>query len=187
MRKAFFVLMLYATASTSSCNNAGDETREKNSTNQTNNSPTELTMPYTADYSSKFSIGDQKNAQRILKIFKNWDDNKLDQNRAEFADSVHFLADSYEFQGTTDSFFKISIGPRNSYKEIKTVVHAWIPVRSTDKNEDWVLLWSTAYMTSLSGKIDSIGYQDTWRFDKNGKIDYMLEYAQKPDLSRTQK
>ena len=120
-----------------------------------------MKMPYTATYSSQFTIGDQKISEKILTLFKQWDDNKLADGKSMFADSIHFYADNWAFQGTRDSFFTVSQQQRNNYKEVKTVVHAWIPVHSTDKNEDWALIWSTAYTTDTKGKVDSASYQDT--------------------------
>lgn len=135
-----------------------------------------IKMPYTADYSSQFTPGDQKNSEKILTLFKQWDDNKLDDGKSMFADSVHFYTDKWEFHGTKDSFMTVSKVDRNRYKSVKTVVQAWYPLHSVDKNEDWVLVWSTAYTTDDKGKSDSASYQDTWKVNKDGKFDVMYDY-----------
>ena len=59
------------------------------------------------------------------------------------------------------------------------MVQAWIPVHSVDKNEDWVLVWSTAYTTDLKGKVDSANYQDTWKINKDGRFEVMYDYQMK--------
>jgi hypothetical protein len=178
-RRSLFIIVAVFVLS---CNNdasknAGNADSTKKE--EAKSSETSLTMPYTASYSSQFSMGDQKNAEKMLILFKQWDDNKLADGKNMFADSVSFMSDRWNFNGTNDSFQSVSQKQRNLFKEVKTVVHAWIPVKSTDKNEDWVLVWSTAYTTDLKGKVDSVTYQDTWRLNKNGQFDRMLSYIQR--------
>jgi hypothetical protein len=147
-------------------------------------SAADLKMPYTATYSSNFKMGDQKIAEKILTLFKTWDDNKLADGKSMFADSISFYANGWEFNGRLDSFMAISQKQRDNYKEIKTVVHAWIPTHSIDKNEDWALVWSTAYTTDTKGKVDSTSYQDTWRMNKDGKFDLMFSHEAKAPASK---
>jgi hypothetical protein len=53
-----------------------------------------------------------------------------------------------------------------------------VPLRSTDKNEDWVLVWFKEYRTDANGKKDSTEMQETWRLNKDGKADLLYQYAQ---------
>jgi hypothetical protein len=135
-----------------------------------------LPMAYTAAYSSQFSIGEQKNVQTLLTMFKIWDDNKLKESINMFADSVSFYTDQWEFHGTKEKFYEESQKQRDMSTEVKTVVHAWVPTHSVDKNEDWVLVWSTGYTKDKAGKLDSLNYQDTWRFNKEGKVDLAYQF-----------
>lgn len=168
-----------------SCNSNSKTTETtENKDNKEEAKPAEATeadikMPYTATYSSQFTVADQKISEKILTLFKQWDDNKLADGKSMFADSISFFADKWAFTGTRDSFFTVSQQQRSNYKEVKTVVHAWIPVHSTDKNEDWALIWSTAYTTDMKGKVDSASYQDTWRLNKSGQFDLMYDFQAK--------
>ncbi|RBL90364.1 hypothetical protein [Chitinophaga flava] len=57
-------------------------------------------------------------------------------------------------------------------------VHAWIPLRSKDKKEDWVAVWTRQISTDSKGKKTTRELQETWRFDKDGKINLMYQYEQ---------
>ncbi|MGE5108132.1 MAG: hypothetical protein ACM3H8_11340 [Sphingobacteriales bacterium] len=177
MRKTIFIFLL--TVFLYSCNNekTSSSTTDTASKKEEAKVDNNLTMPYTAVYSSQFTIGDQKNAQTLLTLFKQWDDNKLKDGMNMFADSVDFYTNGWEFHGNRDLFFTESQKQRDMYSEVKTAVHAWIPAHSVDKNEDWVLIWSTAYTKDKAGKADSLNYQDTWKFNKEGKIDLAYQFT----------
>jgi hypothetical protein len=49
-------------------------------------------------------------------------------------------------------------------------------VRSTDKNEDWVLVWATSIDTRTDGTIDTVALMETWRINSAGKADMLLQY-----------
>jgi hypothetical protein len=57
-------------------------------------------------------------------------------------------------------------------------VDAVMSLKSTDKNEDWVGVWGTEIHTETNKKPDSVRLHETWRFNKDGKIDYMQQYVQ---------
>ena len=53
-----------------------------------------LTYAYTAGYSSKFEIGNAKDAQMIMDLWKDWENGDLSKCKDKFADSVTlYLAD----------------------------------------------------------------------------------------------
>jgi len=49
-------------------------------------------------------------------------------------------------------------------------------VKSTDRNEHWVLIWGTETDTYKNGKVDSTELQETWRFNQDGKANLVLQY-----------
>ena len=136
------------------------------------------TLPYTAIYSSKFEMGDAKNAEAILAAWKSWDDGNLQTSRKLFADTMHFyLRDGSEMHGPTDSTLAGAQLFRNTFSTVKSTVHMYMPLKSTDKNENWVCIWGTEVSTYKQGKIDSVGLQETWRFNKDGKIDLVYQFG----------
>jgi hypothetical protein len=50
-------------------------------------------------------------------------------------------------------------------------------VKSTDKNEHWVLIWGREIDTHKDGKVDSTELQETWMFDQNGKAALLYQFA----------
>lgn len=135
-------------------------------------------LPYTATYSSKFEMGDSKNADAILTAWKAWDDGDLKASRTLFADTMHFyFRDGSEMHGPTDTSLVGAQMFRNTYTAVKSTVHAYMPLKSTDKNVNWVCIWGTEVFTDKQGKVDSIGLQETWRFNKDGKIDLLYQFG----------
>src|SRR4030095_13647468 len=59
---------------------------------------------YTPAYSASFSIGDVKNAETVLALYKSWDSETLDPLKGSFSDSVTFyLADGSMIAGRRDT------------------------------------------------------------------------------------
>jgi len=80
--------------------------------------------------------------------------------------------------GKRDSIVAASKTFRNTLGTVSTQVHAVVPLKSTDKNEDWVLVWFKEYTTDAKGKKDSTEFQETWRLNKEGKADLLYQYQQ---------
>jgi len=139
---------------------------------------TAANLPYTATYSSKFEMGDAKNAENVLAAWKAWDDGNLTAARKLFADTMHFyLRDGSQMHGLTDSTLAGAQAFRNSFASVKSTVHAYMPVKSTDKNENWVCIWGVEVSTDKHGKVDSVDLQETWRFNKDGKLDLVYQFG----------
>ena len=135
-------------------------------------------LPYTATYSSKFEMGDNKNAEAVLAAWKSWDDGNLQTSRKLFADTMHFyLRDGSVMHGPTDSTLAGAQRFRSTFSAVKSTVHVYMPLKSTDKNENWVCIWGTEVSTDKQGKVDSVGLQETWRFNKDGKIDLLYQFS----------
>jgi hypothetical protein len=58
-------------------------------------------------------------------------------------------------------------------------VDAVFAVKSTDKDENWVAIWGTEIQDNMNGKVDSVSIQETWRFNKAGKVDFMFQAIRK--------
>ena len=77
------------------CNTATTSTENtKDTTAATTATEENVTYAYTPVYSGDFTIGDSKNAQTVLDIWKDFDNNTLDNHKDAFADTVSF--DSYD-------------------------------------------------------------------------------------------
>jgi hypothetical protein len=133
---------------------------------------------YTADYSSSFKIGDDANARKILELWKDWDDNKLDRHDY-FSDTVAmYFPDGSTVKGKKEAY-EGAVKYRASQGTVKSTVHAWVPLRSTDKNQDVVCIWGKEEATAADGKVTVQELQEVWGFNKDGKIVWFRQYSAK--------
>jgi hypothetical protein len=139
-----------------------------------------VTYPYPINYSSQFEMGDPEKSKIILDLWKDYDDNALDRGKDMFADTVTMWLADNEMHGSRDSILVSSKAYRNQFSSVSSRVDAVISTRSTDKNEDWVLVWGTETHTNKKNVTDSVHLQETWRLNKNGKIDFMMQYMRQP-------
>lgn len=139
---------------------------------------------YTAEYSSSFEMGKPKYSEAVLQLWKDYDNNDFSKSGNLFADSVEMtFRDGSIMHNVRDSIVAGAKAFRSSFADVKSRVDVFLPVRAIDKNADWVCIWGTEVSTSKAGKIDSVYLQEVWRFNKDGKIDYMSQYSQ-PALPR---
>lgn len=135
---------------------------------------------FTPGYSASFVMDKATNTETVLSLWKDWKDGDLLKSRPHFADTLSlFLSDGNTMSGPTDEILKGMQEYRNSFKGMEVIVEAIFAVKSTDKNEDWVSVWGSEVQTSMDGKVDSVSIQETWRFDKAGKIDLMFQALRK--------
>jgi hypothetical protein len=135
---------------------------------------------YKATYSSSFAISDSaKYEASVLQSYKDWEDNKLTNAPAYFADTVAMdFPSGKKVKMKRDSMVKFFQKYRDSLSSSKIDMVSIINLHSTDKNEDWVTVWYKQTDTFKTGKIDSAFYNDVNHI-KKGKIDYVTSFMQK--------
>ncbi len=135
---------------------------------------------FTPAYSASFVMDSSANSETILSLWNDWKTGDLSKARGHFADSISmFMADGSMMVGPTDTILKGMQAYRNTFKNMEVVVDAIFAVKSTDKNENWVTAWGTEIQTSMEGKTDTLSLQETWRFNKAGKVDMMMQAMRK--------
>jgi hypothetical protein len=136
-------------------------------------------LPYTATYSSNFVMGNPAHSRMILDMWKDWDDNAFDRNDF-FADTVAiYLPDGTVTKGKAANL-EGAKKYRGSMTSAKSTIQAWVPLKSTDKNENWVAIWGTEVDTWPDGKVETSEIHEIWRINKDGKIDLMRQFIAKP-------
>jgi hypothetical protein len=140
-----------------------------------------IQSPFPVMYSSSFAIDDLKNAETVLAFWKAFDDGNIAASKDAFADTfeVH-LAEGMTMRAGHDSTIAAIQSFRNSMSSVVNAVNAVMAVKSTDKNEHWVLIWGMEKETPKKGKVDSVFLQETWRFNAAGKADLMYQFVQQP-------
>ena len=135
---------------------------------------------FTPTYSASFVMDSAKNTETILALWQDWKSGDLSKSRVHFADSVaFFLADGSSMIGPTDTLMKGMQAYRSSFTKMDVNVEAVFAVKATDKNENWVAIWGSEIQTNQAGKVDTVSLQETWRFNKEGKINMMFQSMRK--------
>ena len=184
MKKILFVL---GTSVLFACNNTAKDGVDsaggtvKDSTGTADNT----TYPYTATYSSKFEIGDSKDAAKVLSFWKDFDNGTIANSKDVLADSVTVLfSDGTSFSGPRDSAVADAQEYRNMFASVRSNVDAWIPLRSTDKKENWVGIWGWEIHTAKDGKVDSTHLHEIWRMNSQGKADFIMQFTAKQPVAK---
>ncbi|MES1220009.1 MAG: hypothetical protein ABUT20_31190 [Bacteroidota bacterium] len=173
--KKLLIVMAIAAITLAACNSNKEEAKPVASTETT--SMADVTYPYPISYSSKFELADPKYGQIILGLWKDWDNGTLSNSKDAFADSVemHF-ADGSMMHSVRDSVLAAGQMYRDMYTKAVSEVNAVTALRSMDKDENWALVWGKEVDTDKKGKVDSFYLQETWRFNKAGKVDLLYQY-----------
>jgi hypothetical protein len=170
------IIVIAATAALfASCNNATTEKKDAMAPAAADS----VQYPYKPLYSSSFSIGDHDNAKIVLDIWKAYEENRLSDTKAYWADSVTMeFADGFKLHTSRDSLIVGGNADRAQYASVIDSVQAWIPLHSIDKKEDWVGVWAMEYTQTTKGKKDTVDLHEIWQL-KNGKVVYMAQYKGK--------
>ncbi len=163
-----FCLALFAMA----CNNEKKETPAAEAT-----AKPAVTLPYDVTYSSSFEMGNPAYAAMILQgSWKDWETNKMDNMKSWVADTATiFMSDNTMAHGV-DSIAALWKKSRAGYTNVIDTINAVIPTYSTDKKENWVLVWAKEISTATDGKKDTTAVMETWRINKDGKADLLLQF-----------
>lgn len=139
-----------------------------------------VALPYTALYSSSFEIGNPAYTATILQgSWKDWEENKLDNMKNWIADTIVAFGSNNNMVKGLDSLMARWKRDRSDYSSVIDSIDATTAVYSTDKKENWVLVWAHEIGTKKDGSKDSVSLMETWRINKDGKADMLLQYDRK--------
>lgn len=137
----------------------------------------EVPLPMTPSYSNSFELGKSEYAAMIVQgSWKDWDDNKLDNMTSWLADTVVAIGSDMTTIRGLGNMMKKWKEDRAKYSEVLDTINAVIPIYAKDKNEHWVMVWATSHSTDLKGKKETAAYMETWRINKDGKADLLLQF-----------
>lgn len=177
MKRLLFVLTV--SVAYAACTGSPTASKENNTSTAASSGASSVSFPYTANFSSKFSIGKDSNSLLVLNLYKALEANDMNALANVLADSVSLnFADGFTFNGTRDSAVAMAKKFRDSLSSLKFEFDAWMPVHADDKNGDAVLTWYKQTDTYKNGKVDSIYYHDI-NGVKDGKIDFLESMSRK--------
>jgi len=65
---------------------------------------------------------------------------------------------------------------RAGYTSVIDTFQAATPMYSTDRNQNWVLTRAKEINTDTNGRTDTVFLMETWRINKDGKADMLLQF-----------
>lgn len=137
----------------------------------------QVALPMPVTYSSSFEIGNPAYAAMIVQgSWKDWQENTMDNMRKWVADTVVILQSDNKMIRGVDSLMANWKRGRAKYSAVTDSINAINSVYSTDKKENWVLVWATEYNTKTDGTKDTAAVMETWRINKDGKADLLLQF-----------
>jgi hypothetical protein len=136
-------------------------------------------LSYPALYTD-WEIGKREHLNTVLSVYKDWDEENVNNLVNYFADSVVLdMPDGKRTAGTKDEVVGKMEKFRNAYSSTNNQVLNAIPLLNKGTNIQWVRVMVYNKWTYRDNKKDSLLYYDLWRF-KGDKIDYLLSLQQSP-------
>ena len=136
-----------------------------------------LSQTYTAGYSSKFAIANSSYSDKVLMLWKDYENNTLDKHVDLISDTVTMiLQQGAVVKGKAENLKGVK-EYRGSITNYKVTVEAWMSVKSLDKGENIVLVWGDENFTDKDGKAVHQRVHEVWVFNSAGKISLMMQYA----------
>jgi hypothetical protein len=132
---------------------------------------------YTATYSSKFTIASPAYSDKVLTLWKDFENNTLDLHADMLADTVMMSpANGGMIKGKAENLKSVK-EYRGSLQNYKVTLDAWLSLKSTDKNENVVCIWAREEYTDKTGKQVKQRTHEVWIFNKEGKVGFILQFA----------
>ncbi len=161
-----------------------DETKMKGDTmasmNNSAGSSSSMSMDYSPRYSN-FAIGNAAYAKMVVDLWKDWDDNQFSRHDY-FADTLMMMHENGTMTSGKADNMKMAMDYRGSMTSAKSNIIAAVALKSLDTNEDWVAVWGHEDDVMADGKKQGREIHEIWRFNKDGKIDYMQSYSGGPGM-----
>ncbi|WP_121355584.1 Cif family virulence factor [Flavisolibacter nicotianae] len=147
-------------ASTSNAQNANVKQTKTSSTDE----------PYKID-ARNLSIGNMAYAQKVLRAWKDFDDNTLDNSISLFADDIVATFPDGTLVKGRDNFIKMAKDSRNNMASVVSTVAACTTLKSPDHPEsETVTIWGMETDTHKDGTVTKMHLNEVWFFNKEGKV-----------------
>ena len=131
-----------------------------------------------ASYSTDFALADPALGDKVVALWKHFDNNTLDSVASYFAESV--FQDMPGFKGTMsrDSVMVSIKAYRNSLNSCVSEIDALVPLKASNKEESVVCIWGVE-TTEAGGKKMVRDINEAWGFNKDGKVTWIKQYELK--------
>jgi len=100
----------------------------------------------------------------------------MDNMKSWIADTIIAFHSNARMIKGADSLIASWKRERANYSSTQDTIRGVMSLRSTDKGENWVCVWASAFDTRVDGTKDTTEIQETWRINKDGKADVLYQY-----------
>jgi hypothetical protein len=146
-----------------------------------NGTTTDIKFPYPIQYSSNFKIGKIDHSAILLDLWKDFDDNTLDQGTHVFADEVRMdFADGTSFSGKRDAFMDVMKQQRKTFKAFVSYIDAVVSLAPQGKNETWACVWGKQVSETQDYVHNEVLINENWMFNAEGKVSYIRQFSAVP-------
>ncbi|MFZ1675629.1 MAG: hypothetical protein WAT91_00070 [Saprospiraceae bacterium] len=136
----------------------------------------DMDYPFPMAYSAKFKFIDPEKGKMVLNFCKNFENNTIENSKGIFADKVTIDMPKLKLKANRDSVLAAIKLYRTSFTSFKTELDVVMSVKSTDKGDDWVLVWAIDEYTDKDNVKHRVKYQQVWLLNKEGKISFMEQF-----------
>jgi hypothetical protein len=179
--KCSFIVFLLFTVVFSFSSHAQETTKKNKKTKGGTGAQNMTDLPYKAGYSSDFTMGNMENAKMILLLYKDFE-NQVWTKDGWFADTVTVIIPNGTVIKGKDSVLNAFKKQRAGLSSTSFTMDAIIPLKSQDRDQDWVALWGHQQMTLADNTAGStsVDFQTIWGFNREKKIVYVHFYEAQP-------
>lgn len=137
-----------------------------------------LTYAFKASYSSDVSApANMGNAQKVLRVWKAFEQGQILAMKPYFADTVVYEdASGMRFHGPVEQLLEYAQKDIGGLDSMRFDISQWQSSHINDRDEDWVNIWSAERRYPRNGKPDTVLMQENWKV-KGGRIVYFNQYV----------
>jgi len=128
-------------------------------------------------YSSSFEVNNNDHLAIVEGFLDAMVSRNFEAASGYLADSVYFVFPDGNLMNTVKDSVMAMASQYFSENNINIAYTAGVPVHSTDRNEDWVLLWTDETIVNPEGVKTEVSYHDAYRI-VNNKIRSLRIFAQ---------
>jgi hypothetical protein len=125
---------------------------------------------FTSTYSANWTKGDSTNTEVVMKFMKSWENNSIDTSL--LSNWVYFKNDWMKKEIIMD---KLKI-EHNNYAKWKISVSSIIPVKSIDRDENWVIVYGTVNKRDLKDNMSATNFTQWYKVNKESRIEFFKEF-----------
>jgi hypothetical protein len=171
MRKTIAIAIIFATVA---CNSSAPKPEAAASEGSATSPAYEYSVK--SRYSSDWEMGDPKLAEKVIDLWRHYDNNTLDSVRPYFADSVYMDMPGFSGKLHADTALAGAKADRARFSSLKSEIDVILPINAKNHpDEKIVTIWGEEAGV-LDGKTIKRRLHETWAFNNDGKVIWTIRY-----------